>query len=83
MHDELSEDYRDMIYGDTAVEIEKRRKAFLRKWHLKCRAVASLGTLLRNALPGSGQFGRSRRPAVHLHAPGPVAVEVRAHHKCN
>lgn len=40
MHDELSEDYRDMIYADTALEIEKRRKAFLRKWRLKCRAVA-------------------------------------------
>jgi len=40
MHDELSEDYRDMIYADTTVEIEKRRKAFLRKWHLKCRAVS-------------------------------------------
>lgn len=40
MHDELTEDYRDMIYADTAAEIEKRRKAFLRKWHLKCRAVA-------------------------------------------
>ena len=40
LHDELSEDYRDMIYADTAAEIEKRRKAFLRKWKLKCRAVA-------------------------------------------
>ena len=40
MHDKLSEDYRDMIYADTTVEIEKRRKAFLRKWHLKCRAVS-------------------------------------------
>jgi transposase-like protein len=40
MHDELTEDYRDMIYADTASEIEKRRKAFLRKWRLKCRAVA-------------------------------------------
>jgi len=29
-----------MIHADTAAEIEKRRKAFLRKWHLKCRAVA-------------------------------------------
>ena len=29
-----------MIYADTAAEIEKRRKAFLRKWKLKCRAVA-------------------------------------------
>ena len=32
MHDELTEDYRDMIYADTAADIEKRRKAFLRKW---------------------------------------------------
>ena len=40
MHDELSEDYRDMIHADTAADIEKRRKAVLRKWHLKCRAVA-------------------------------------------
>ena len=40
MHDELSEDYRDMIYGDTASEVETRRKALVRKWRLKCRAVA-------------------------------------------
>jgi len=39
MHDELTEDYRDMIYAETAADIDKRRKAFLRKWHLKCRAV--------------------------------------------
>ena len=29
-----------MIYAETAAEIETRRKAFLRKWRLKCRAVA-------------------------------------------
>ena len=40
MHDELTEDYRDMIYAETAVEVAARRKAFLRKWQLKCRAVA-------------------------------------------
>lgn len=39
LHDELVEDYRDMIYAATASEIEKRRKAFVRKWTLKCRAV--------------------------------------------
>jgi putative transposase len=38
--DELTEDYRDMIYAETAAEVETRRKAFLRKWRLKCRAVA-------------------------------------------
>lgn len=41
LHDELTEDFRDMIYADTAAEIETRRKAFLRKWRLKCRAVAN------------------------------------------
>ena len=40
LHDELTEDYRDMIYADTAVDVEKRRKAFLRKWRLKCSSVA-------------------------------------------
>ena len=40
MQDELTEDYRDMIYAETTAEVEKKRKAFLRKWHLKCRAVA-------------------------------------------
>jgi len=40
MHEELGNDYRDMIYADASAEVEKRRKAFLRKWRLKCRAVA-------------------------------------------
>ena len=37
---EISADYQDMIYATTAKEVEQRRKAFLRKWRLKCRAVA-------------------------------------------
>lgn len=40
LHDELTEDYRDMVYADSAAEIEARRKSFVRKWRLKCRAVA-------------------------------------------
>jgi transposase-like protein len=40
MHDELTADYRDMIYANTAAGIETKRRAFLRKWRLKCRAVA-------------------------------------------
>jgi putative transposase len=40
LHDEISADYTDMIYARTAKEIETRRRAFLRKWRLKCRAVA-------------------------------------------
>src|SRR5919112_439561 len=40
LHDEISADYTDMIYAESAKEIETRRKAFLRKWRLKCQAVA-------------------------------------------
>ena len=40
MHEELGNDYRDMIYADTVVAVDKRRKPFLRKWRLKCKAVA-------------------------------------------
>ena len=40
LHDELTEDYRDMVYAETKAEIEQRRRAFLRKWRLKCKAVA-------------------------------------------
>jgi hypothetical protein len=40
IHKELSNDYRDMIYADTATDIEtRRRKAFLRKWRLKWKVV--------------------------------------------
>jgi putative transposase len=40
LHEEVSADYTDMIYAASAKEIADRRKAFLRKWRLKCRAVA-------------------------------------------
>lgn len=40
LHEEISADYTDMIYAETTKEIETQRKAFLRKWRLKCRAVA-------------------------------------------
>jgi putative transposase len=39
LHEEVSADYTDMIYAATPKEVEERRKAFLRKWRLKCRAV--------------------------------------------
>ena len=41
LHDEITSDYSDMIYADQVGEIEKRRRAFLRKWRLKCPAVAA------------------------------------------
>jgi putative transposase len=40
LHDEITADYTDMIYADTPQEVEKRRKAFLRKWRLRHSAVA-------------------------------------------
>ncbi|WP_442935705.1 IS256 family transposase [Nitrobacter sp. NHB1] len=40
LHDEITADYNDMIYATTPEEIETRRKAFVRKWRLKHRAVA-------------------------------------------
>ena len=41
LRDEVSADYTDMIYAATAQEIEAKRKAFLRKWRLRCGAVAA------------------------------------------
>jgi transposase-like protein len=40
LHEEVSSDYNDMIYATSAAEIEVRRRAFIRKWRLKCKAVA-------------------------------------------
>src|SRR4030088_733858 len=40
LHDEITTDYNDMIYAATREEIATRRKAFIRKWRLKHRAVA-------------------------------------------
>ena len=40
LHEEISNDYKDMIYAETKQEAEARRKAFIRKWRLKHKAVA-------------------------------------------
>ena len=40
LHDEVGADYTDMIYANTAKEVDAKRKAFLRKWRLRCKAVA-------------------------------------------
>jgi transposase-like protein len=40
LHEEISADYTDMIYAATPEDIATRRKAFVRKWRLKHRAVA-------------------------------------------
>ena len=40
LREEITADYNDMIYAATCEEIAARRKAFIRKWRLKHRAVA-------------------------------------------
>jgi transposase-like protein len=41
LHEEVSADYTDMIYAASAKEVEAKRKAFLRKWRLKCPGAAA------------------------------------------
>jgi putative transposase len=41
LHEEVSADYTDMIYAETAENVQNRRRAFLRKWRLRCPAVAA------------------------------------------
>jgi putative transposase len=40
LHEEVSADYTDMIYADSLADIQERRRAFVRKWRLRCKAVA-------------------------------------------
>jgi len=40
LHEEVSHDYKDMIYAESKELVEAKRKAFIRKWRLQCRAVA-------------------------------------------
>ena len=68
LHEEIGADYNDMIYAATPEEIEARRKAFIRKWRLKHRAVA-------DSLAGSG------RPALYIHPSAAKPVAQRAHNK--
>jgi len=70
LHDEISADYTDMIYAETAQEIERRRKAFIRKWRLRHRL-------------GCGLPGGSRRSPFHVHAPAAKSMAQRADNKCN
>ena len=40
LDDEIAADFNGMIYAETTEEIAARRKAFLRKWRIKHRAIA-------------------------------------------
>src|ERR1700752_4651018 len=68
LHDEVSADYTDMIYATSPAEIEERRRAFIRKWRLKCKAGAhsleEAGDRLFTFYPIAGQ-----------------PIEERAHHQ--
>jgi transposase-like protein len=39
LREELTEDYRRMIYGETVAAVEQARARFTKKWHLRCPAV--------------------------------------------
>jgi hypothetical protein len=41
LHDEITADYKRLISTDAPEEVQKRRKAFLRKWRLRPPAVAN------------------------------------------
>src|SRR5271166_2191955 len=41
LHEEITADYTDMIYADTVKAVQDRCRAFLRKWRLRCPAVAT------------------------------------------
>jgi transposase-like protein len=41
LHDEIKADFNDPMYAPTAGEVLARRKAFLAKWRLRCRPVAT------------------------------------------
>jgi transposase-like protein len=40
LHDEIKAEFNDMVHADSATAVLARRKAFLAKWKLRCRAVA-------------------------------------------
>jgi transposase-like protein len=39
LREELAEDYRRMIYGETRATVDQARTRFLKKWRLRCPAV--------------------------------------------
>ena len=40
LHEEIKADFNDMMHAETAADVRAKRKAFLAKWKLRCRAVA-------------------------------------------
>jgi len=63
-HEEISADYKDMIYADAKQEIEAKRKAFIRKWRLKCPAVATSLEEAGDNLFTFARFPKSQRKSI-------------------
>jgi putative transposase len=40
LHDEIKAEFNDMVHAKTADDVLSKRKAFLARWKLRCRAVA-------------------------------------------
>jgi putative transposase len=55
LHDEIKADFNDLMYAKSAEELLARRNAFLAKWKLRCRPVA---TSLEEAGERLFTFGR-------------------------
>ena len=77
LHDEITADYNDMIYAETSQKIEVRRKAFIRKWRIKHRAVADsleeAGARLLTFTPlGAWQCRSSAPTPYRAHQPHPT-----------
>src|SRR5581483_3960647 len=62
LRDELTEDYRRMIYGETVAAVEQTRARFTKKWRLRCPAV--IESLRRRATSSSPFCAVLRRNGV-------------------
>lgn len=64
LYDEVSADYTDMIYAKTAMEVDAKRKAFLRKWRLRCpRSLPAWKRLARSSSPSCASPTTSGNPS--------------------
>ena len=75
LHEEVTADYTDMIYAATPAQIESRRKAFIRKWRLKCRAVADSLEEAGDRLP--------KHPSVRQLTSLPDSVVLKCRRSCH
>lgn len=64
LREELTEDYRRMIYAESVDEVSKQREKFQKKWKLKCPAVISSLEEAGDELFTFTQFPRSQWKAL-------------------